>query len=234
MGLIIGRKPIVENGLVFCVDVLSKDSYPGSGTTISEIVGEFNGNIPSGTLTNSSIGTSPTKHMVFDGTGYLGLTGNRPTTLHSAKNTLEIWFQNNTGGSYEGIFSEGVPYQVYALNSKIEVYLQKPGQGGGSYFISGATNGDIGDNGAWTLVSLVRDVTEFKYFINGALNKTITGISATDLVRTDNQTDTIIGAYATNNYRYIGGIGPVRQYSRALSADEILKNFNAQKERFGL
>jgi len=62
----------------------------------------------------------------------------------------------------------------------------------------------------------------------------LTGISATDLVRTDNQTDTIIGAYATNNYRFIGGVGPVRQYSRALSADEILKNFNAQKERFGL
>ena len=53
-------------------------------------------------------------------------------------------------------------------------------------------------------------------------------------MRTDNQTDTIIGAYATNNYRFIGGVGPVRQYSRALSADEILKNFNAQKERFGL
>ena len=66
-------------------------------------------------------------------------------------------------------------------------------------------------------------------------NKTITGISATDVVESSTgRQDTLIGVYATNTYRYTGGIGPVRQYNRALSADEILKNFNAQKERFGL
>ena len=74
----------------------------------------------------------------------------------------------NTGGAYEGIFSEGVPYQVYALNSKIEVYLQKPGQGGGSYFISGATNGDIGDNG------VVKIIEDDNYNGAGELNVTKT------------------------------------------------------------
>jgi|TARA_B100000900_G_scaffold362750_1_gene336266 hypothetical protein len=236
MGIIVGRKPIVENGLVFCVDVLSKDSYIGSGTTINDIVGSFDGtSVPSGTLTNSSISTSPTPHMLFDGSGYLQLSGHRPTTLHTNSNTLEIWFQNNTGGGYEGIFSEGVPYQVYAVNNKIEAYLRKPGESGGSYFISGATTNTIGSDTAWTLVSLVRDVTEFKYFINGVLDKTITGITATDVVESSTgRQDTLIGTYATGQFRYTGGVGPVRQYNRALSADDILKNFNAQKERFGL
>ena len=100
MGIIVGRKPIVENGLVFCVDVLSKDSYIGSGTTINDIVGSFDGtSVPSGTLTNSSISTSPTPHMLFDGSGYLQLSGHRPTTLHTNSNTLEIWFQNNTSAT---------------------------------------------------------------------------------------------------------------------------------------
>lgn len=224
-----GADTIVSRGLEMNVDVLDVDSYPGSGTTVTEVVSGAEG-----TLTNSSIATSPTTHMLFDGSGYVQLSGHQPTTLHTNSNTLEIWFQNNTGGSYEGIFSEGVPYQVYVLHNRIEAYLQKPGQGGGQYFIQGATSGTIGDDSAWTLLHLVRDVTEFKYFINGELVKTITGITATDVVRADTQADTLIGTYATGTYRYTGGIGPVRQYNRALSAGEILHNFNALRERFGV
>jgi len=225
-----GADTIVSRGLEMNVDVLDVDSYPGSGTTVTEVVSGAEG-----TLTNSSISTSPTAHMVFDGSGYLQLSGHRPTTLHTNSNTLEIWFQNNTGGSYEGIFSEGVPIQVYALLNRIEVYLRKPGESGGSYFISGATTGTIGSDGDWTLLHLVRDVTEFKYFINGVLVKTITGITATDVVESSvGRQDTLIGVYATGTYRYTGGIGPVRQYNRALSAGEILHNFNALRDRFGV
>ena len=225
-----GADKIISKGLEMNVDVLDIDSYPGSGTTITEVISKAEG-----TLTNSSIGTSPTTHMVFDGTGYLSLTDHRPTTLHTNSNTLEIWFQNNTGGGYEGIFSEGVPYQVYARSNKVEAYLRKPGEGGGSYFIQGALTDTIGDDSAWTLLHLVRDVTEFKYFINGELDKTITGITATDVVESSTgRQDTLIGTYATGTYRYTGGIGPVRQYSRALSAGEILHNFNALRDRFGV
>jgi len=47
-----------------------------------------------------------------------------------------------------------------------------------------------------------------------------------------------IGAFMTSttvgNYYFKGSIGSVRVYNRALSADEILQNYNATKGRFGL
>ena len=44
-----------------------------------------------------------------------------------------------------------------------------------------------------------------------------------------------LGQWYNNQHRLTGGnIGPVQIYNRALSAAEVLQNYNAQKERFGL
>ena len=58
-----GGTDLVTKGLAFCIDVVSKNCYPGSGTTITDLIGSR-----SGTLTNGpTIGTSPSKHINFDG-----------------------------------------------------------------------------------------------------------------------------------------------------------------------
>ena len=43
MGTTYHNKPIVTDGLVFCMDPANKVSYPGSGTAITDIVGGYNG-----------------------------------------------------------------------------------------------------------------------------------------------------------------------------------------------
>ena len=43
---------------------------------------------------------------------------------------------------------------------------------------------------------------------------------------------TIIGAYYSNVYTFNGNIGPAQIYNRALSANELLHNYNALKGRF--
>ena len=43
-----------------------------------------------------------------------------------------------------------------------------------------------------------------------------------------------IGSYQENNYFFYGNIGPCHIYNRALSASEVLHNYNALKGRFGL
>jgi hypothetical protein len=45
-----------------------------------------------------------------------------------------------------------------------------------------------------------------------------------------------IGAYSggSSSYAFQGQIGPIQVYTRALSAGEVLQNYQAQKERFGL
>ena len=47
--------------------------------------------------------------------------------------------------------------------------------------------------------------------------------------------DLVIGAQASNkNNEIVGNVGPIHIYNRALSANEILHNYNALKGRFGL
>jgi hypothetical protein len=42
-----------------------------------------------------------------------------------------------------------------------------------------------------------------------------------------------MGEYGGGSYRYNGEIASVRVYNRALTAEEVLRNFNAQKQRYG-
>ena len=110
---------IVRDSLILYVDAANPKSYPGSGTTVTDLI-----NSKSGTLTNGpTIGTSPTKHINFDGSNdYLLYSNYIPTELTTSSYSLEFWFTNNAGGGYEGVFSLGAGFQIYARDSKLEIY----------------------------------------------------------------------------------------------------------------
>ena len=46
--------------------------------------------------------------------------------------------------------------------------------------------------------------------------------------------DYVVGRAGSSQEWFKGNIGIVRQYNRALTASEVLQNFNAQKSRYGL
>ncbi len=221
--------PIVTVGLHFYVDVADNNSYPGSGTTVTDLIGS-----KSGTLTNGpTIGTSPSKHINFDGSDdYLVYANYIPTELTTSSYSLEFWFTNNAGGGYEGVFGIGPGFQVYSRSSKLEIYQSS--NGSASYnVVNGAKNStSLGSEGDWNCAVLHRDGTNINFFINGAADGQTTGVS--NNMGVGSVTDILLGAYATNNYRYGGLLGPVRIYNRALTASEILQNFNQQRGRFGI
>jgi hypothetical protein len=83
----------------------------------------------------------------------------------------------------------------------------------------------------WFLFSAVRNSTNLKLYLNGVLQteSTITLSSRTSFgsIR--------IGNTDGNGFqRYNGKIAVSRIYNRALTAIEVLQNYNAQKGRFGL
>ena len=226
---VIGGTNIVDDGLTFAIDVLSENCYSGSGTTITDLMGGR-----SGTLTNGpTIGTSPTKHINFDGSNdYLIYSNYVPSELTTNSYSLEFWFTNNAGGGYEGVFGIGAGFQVYSRSSKLEIYQSS--NGSASYnVVNGAKNStSLGSEGDWNCAVLHRDGTNINFFINGAADGQTTGVS--NNMGVGSVTDILLGAYATNNYRYGGLLGPVRIYNRALTAPEILQNFNQQRDRFGI
>ena len=91
---------IILDKLTLCYDAGNVKSYPGSGTTITDLVG---GN--AGTMNNSpTIESSPTKHINMSGnSGTVEFTDYKPTTFHGTSFTLEF-FYTDINGSNKGIF----------------------------------------------------------------------------------------------------------------------------------
>lgn len=227
---VIGGTNIVDDGLTFAIDVLSENCYPGSGTTVTDLMGG-----KSGTLTNGpTIGTSPSKHINFDGSNdYLVYENYIPTELTTSSYSLEFWFTNNAGSGYEGVFGIGPGFQIYARSSRLEVYQSN--NGSATYnVVNGVKNStSLGSEGDWNCAVLHRSGITITFFINGAADGQHSASSG-NTMGVGSFTDILIGSYATNLYRYGGLLGPVRIYNRALTVNEINQNFNQQRDRFGI
>ena len=63
MGTFGGAQPIVTDGLVFAVDAANYESYPGSGTTWTDLAGSNDGTLTNGPTFDSGNGGS----IAFDG-----------------------------------------------------------------------------------------------------------------------------------------------------------------------
>ena len=74
-----------------------------------------------------------------------------------------------------------------------------------------------------------------KNYQNGVLKSTIsgTGNPATSII---NNTSAKIASYwgRVNDFPFVGKLACMQLYTKELTEDEILQNFNAQRERYGL
>jgi hypothetical protein len=217
---------IVTNGLVFYVDAGYPTSYPTSGLTWYDVSG-YNNN---GTLTNGPTysGTS----IVFDGTDDYVNFGNK-NNLGSEPFTINTWFNHIPDGDYQGVITKGtgsgigIGYRILVTpNGK--AYFDVSDNVTSNTFIS---NTGVGSN-TWVNVVLVRESSNtFKGYINGVLDKTETKTVGSCTTSYDLR---IGGQFDAPQYAFKGSISIASIYNRALSASEVLQNYNAQKGRFGL
>jgi hypothetical protein len=207
MGLTHSPK-IVTDGLVLCYDAANARSYPGTGTTWTD-------------LTNKG-------SIVFDGTNdrvAISL-GSLPTPQNSSNFTYEAVVKFDSLG-WRTIFSQnpgpipngGILVGVHGTNSKLFTVmagsLQQPSFAAVStntiyhvaFGVSG-TNIYIGLNGVWDSVN------------TASFSNTGTG-------------DINIGTEPSSGGGFLdGGVYLVRVYNQFLSDDKLLENYNALKARF--
>ena len=89
---------IVTDGLVLCLDAANTKSYPGSGTTWTDVSGEgHDGTLTNGPTFNSDYGGN----IVFDGnTNGEEITGVHNSELNLRNDlTVECWFRRTGGRS---------------------------------------------------------------------------------------------------------------------------------------
>ena len=226
---------IVSNGLIFFVDAANTRSYPGSGNTWYDLSGTGKTvtlyNTP--TYTSSNLGG-----IDFDAPSSEYGTFTSPGNLSTF--TCEAWIKINTSpsaGTVQAIITQSFP----GLNTRINYSLGFNGTNGtGSY--DGKINGGFWDGswrltagftptvGVWYHTAVTYNGTTIIQYLNGAQQSTLsyaatpTGSGSSSL---------IMRRWDTANY--LDGVLPqLRLYNRALSATEIVQNYNATKKRYGL
>jgi len=205
---------IVTNGLVLNLDAGFTPSYSRSGTTWYDVSsGGNNGTLTNGPTFNSANNGS----IVFDGVDdYVSIPD-----INFTAATIDIWVYINAYGNFGTVF-------VYQSNGGFEVWSDLSG------FIRynknpsvGLTSGSGFTRNSWNNIVATSDGTVNKLYLNNI------NIGSTNGGIFDNTNGDIrISGY--NSYMMNGRCPMLKLYNRALSANEVLQNYNAQKARFGL
>jgi hypothetical protein len=234
MGIFRGPK-IVTDGLVLALDASSPRSYPGTGTTWSDLTP----NSLDATLYNGmSYSTDNHGTMVLDGVDDYAQISSSPLTAITVF-TFELWI-NRTGiatttAPYDRIFQKeggvsGYPAWGWHIGEDVSAavsFLSAYGDGTTlNNSISFSTAIELNE---WNCLATTLDSNLLaSNYINGVLTNSGT-LNNTPM----NTEDTILIGIGDNR-EFKGKISTVKVYNRALTADEIFQNYNALKSRFGL
>ena len=249
MGLLHSPR-IVTDGLVLCLDAANKRSYPGAGTTWTDLSKNKN----NGTLTNGpTFDSANGGRFSFDGSNdYCEFAENEKYNFQPTQ-PFSVFCWMIKSGSYGAVLANmksGSPYQGWDIwnensthismhiisswiGNAIKLRVDYTDQQSIKYF--GYTyNGSCPANSTDTLNSV-------NFYVDGELYTT--GKAIADGAGSFDSTSETISYPAGQKFRigsrYTGQYGAsnlfaVHIYNKALTANEVQQNYNATKARFGL
>jgi hypothetical protein len=224
---------IITDGLVLYLDAANTRSYPGSGTVWSDLSrGGNNGTLTNGPTFNSGNGGS----IVFDGVN----DSSNSTVINLSSNfSVSSWIYPTSlknaaivSNGFAWVYYSGWSLDIQNTNS-FGLYFNR--NGGYRYSLN-----NLLITNSWNYISAAytRSTGDIKLYLNGI--ETLYKSSSLVAYSTQYLQTNILGigyndyaAYSPGNY-FQGRISNAQIYNRALSAQEILQNYNATKSRFGL
>jgi hypothetical protein len=234
---------IVRDGLVLALDAASPRSYPGTGTTWTDIITGITYTPDNNTPT---FNTSGIAYIDFENSKVPG-DNLKSTSGYSGINTQNAytriaWFNlESSDANFKpivgNVIGNNIDMALAVVSSKLH-FRQYTNSA-----TSGTTSGDYGVSanstislGTWTFGAMVvnRSAQTLKMYLNGNedLNTTI------NLIGNSSSSTVLIGGPDADSYAgarmFDGKIATVLHYNRELTASEILQNYNVQKKRYGL
>ena len=224
---------IVKDGLVFYLDAGSPNSYFNKSNAI---INDISGNGTNGTLTNGpTFNTGNGGSIVFDGTND---TIVMPTTVVNSTFpglTVECWVYP-TNASLAMIMENGTSYNTNAFYIAQENATQFSFEIASSAVAYDAVLSSISYsiNTWYHLVGTWTPGSNVNMYMNSTLRNGTRVTTGVQTVLLNGDTNLYIGVRPPLSLPYRGNIGITRIYNKALSATEVLQNYNTTKGRFGL
>jgi len=218
---------ITTDELAIYIDAANPKCYSGTGITVNGLISGIGVSLVNGV----GFGTTETKYFILDGTNdnIPFYTPNPGTTL-----TIELWAKVK---SFSGRMILGFNlYDVWTSNGAMGFNTASSDQ----YGITSTQVTNLGLVNQWKnyVFEMRSDVsyTNNKIYINGQ-NQSLSQVAGTENAsnRNFNSGNGRISSWlADNNYYIAMDLAQFRIYNRALTATEIVQNYNATKRRYGL
>jgi len=220
---------ITTNGLVLCIDAGFTASYSSSGVTWYDVsTGNTVATLVNGPTFNSSNGGS----IVFDGINNYVITANLLNPTTNPNESVFVWFYPTAAGQIVTELGQSTINTGWH-DSNIEV--SSAGIFSFSIWHGNLTNRVVSTAksfNTWYHIGFTYSGTTLTAYINGSSIGTTTFTRQTTsslyygLCSIDTATNMGTSAYGT------GRMGNFIFYNRALSAAEVLQNYNAQSSRY--
>ena len=218
---------VVTNGLSTYFDVANTRSYVGSGITINGLVSGIGLSLVNGV----GFGTTATRYFIFD-----GVDDNVPFNIPNVGTimSIEMWARIKA-------FAGGMPFGFL----QYDVWLSGGAMGyntaaSDQYGLTSTQVTNLGLVNQWKhyVFEMRTDVSysNNKIYINGQ-NQSLSQVAGTENagLRSFNSGNGRISSWLTSNaFNLSMDLSQFRVYNRALTAFEVLQNYNATKMRYGL
>lgn len=225
---------IVTDGLRFCLDAANTKSYPGSGTTWTDISGKNH----DGTLTNGPTFSSDNGGcIVFDGSndhiGMLGTATDLGINDTSSSFSFSVWFKTGTTSEkymFDNFDGSTQDISCRLDGGELELYLR--GSSGG--IVNAVRYGSYTLN-AWNNAVYNFDSSTSPDIFTAYVNGINTGTSTSHFSGNfESGSNFRIGMRPAGGGQFSGRIACAMLYNKSLTEAEVKQNYNALKGRFGL
>ena len=229
---------IITDGLILNLDAANTKSYPGSGTTWTDLSNENNHS----TISNFAVGSLNGGTLTADGANSFGVI-NAAASLQPASITIEVMCKPiYNDQNYANVISyppnddvHQSPWMIYAI------YLQhvsgnitsRPlhSRFGGTMVVSSAGAFDFN---AWNHLVVTFHNQAVKFYRDGNVHSTHSISPSTINYSGYENQNVFIGQNPSGSEDFEGEYSNVKLYNRALTDAEVSQNFNAIRGRFGL
>ena len=214
---------IDNNGLVLALDATNSKSYPGSGNTWFDVSGKGNHCV------FSNLPTHANGIFTFDGIANQGTITNNDTMNFSSEQTVIMILNHTFTSGRRNPWNQaygGYGTWTHESGNNMNYYYGDAGVNNVPYTALGSSTTP---RSVWNVLCVVRDISNIRWYQNGVAT-TSQANPYSDLATTAANI-TIGNGYAGF---WEGNMSAVFAYTRALTAAEVRKNFNAIRNRYSI